>query len=206
MATPDDHSQHDQRQPPPPMTTTQRADARRNYEKLVAAARDAFAQDGASASLEDIARQAEVGIGTLYRHFPCRQDLFQSVYASEVEALCQSAHDVAELPPWDGLVSWLHQFIRYIATKRAIAEELIASIGRDSELFRSGRAAIYAAGGPLLERAPLVGVARTDTSIDDVMRLISGITMIHFADPGQIDRVLGLALDGLRYGPALRTV
>jgi AcrR family transcriptional regulator len=188
------------------MTTAQRADARRNYEKLVAAARDAFATDGASASLEDIARRAEVGIGTLYRHFPRRQDLFQSVYSSEVEALCQSAQEVAELPPWDALVSWLHQFIRYIATKRAIAEELIASIGRDSELFQNGRATIYAAGGGLLERAQIAGAARTDTSIDDVMRLISGITMIHFAEPGQLDRVLALALDGLRYGPALRTV
>ncbi len=182
----------------------QRADARRNYEKLVEAAREAFASEGAAASLEDIARRAQVGIGTLYRHFPTRQDLFQSVYATEVEALCRSAHDVADLPAWEALVTWLHQFVCYINTKRAVAEELIASIGRDSELFRSGRAAIYGAGGPLLERAQRVGAARTDTSFDDVMRLISGITMIHFSDPGQIDRVLGLALDGLRYQGARR--
>jgi AcrR family transcriptional regulator len=176
----------------------QRADARRNYEKLVLAASDAFAKRGASASLEDIARCAQVGIGTLYRHFPTRQDLFESVYVNEVEALCRSADDVAGLPPWEALVGWLHQFVRYMATKRAIAEELIASIGRDAELFRSGRAAIYGAGEPLLQRAQQAGVARPDTGIDDVMRLVSGITMIHFAEEGQLERVLGLALDGLR--------
>jgi hypothetical protein len=121
------------------------------------------------------------------------------VYVNEVEVLCRSADDVVKLPPWEALVTWLHQFVRYIATKRAIAEELIASIGHDSELFRSGREAIYAAGEPLLERAQASGVARADTSFDDVMRLISGIAMIHSSEPGQIERVLGLALDGVRH-------
>jgi AcrR family transcriptional regulator len=73
-----------------------RADARRNYETLISAAREAFAEDGVSASLEDIARRAQVGIGTLYRHFPTRQDLFESVYVDEVEALCRTADDLYE--------------------------------------------------------------------------------------------------------------
>src|ERR1700734_1041018 len=90
-----------------------RADALRNYDKLIAAARDAFAQDGVSTSLEEIARRAGVGIGTLYRHFPNRQALLEAVYVDEVEALCRSAADHAELPPWEALVGWLHRFVAY---------------------------------------------------------------------------------------------
>src|ERR1700716_2419407 len=101
-----------------------RADARRNYEKVVAAAREAFAEHGASASLEEIARRAEVGIGTLYRHFPNRQALLEAVYVEEVEELCRSAADFAELPPWEALVAWLHRFVAYLAAKRALAGEL----------------------------------------------------------------------------------
>src|SRR5450432_635753 len=89
----------------------QRADARRNYDKVLAAAREAFAESGASASLEEIARRAEVGIGTLYRHFPNRQTLLEAVYVDEVEALCRSAADLDGLPPWDALVAWLHRFV-----------------------------------------------------------------------------------------------
>ncbi|AWS41746.1 TetR/AcrR family transcriptional regulator [Streptosporangium sp. 'caverna'] len=174
-----------------------RADARRNYETLISAARDAFAEDGVSASLEDIARRAHVGIGTLYRHFPTRQDLFESVYVDEVEALCRTAGDLADQPPWDALVGWLHRFVRYTATKRALAEAL----NRDSELFRTCRTEVHAAGEPLLRRAQQAGVARADASFDDVMRLVGGITMIHFAEPGQLERVVGLALDGLRPQP-----
>jgi AcrR family transcriptional regulator len=174
-----------------------RADARRNYEALTSAAREAFAEDGVSASLEDIARRAQVGIGTLYRHFPTRQDLFESVYVDEVEALCRTADDLADLPPWDALAGWLRRFVRYIATKRALAEAL----NHDSELFRTCREMTYTAGEPLLKRAQQAGVARSDTSFDDVLRLLSGITMIHFAEPGQLERVLDLAFDGLRYQP-----
>src|SRR6478609_131835 len=90
-----------------------RADARRNYDALVAAAREAFTERDQSASLEDIARRAGVGIGTLYRHFPTRADLIEAVYVEEVEALCRSADDLVDAPPWDALVGWLHRFIGY---------------------------------------------------------------------------------------------
>ncbi len=174
-----------------------RADARRNYEALLAAAGEAFAADGTSASLEDIARSAQVGIGTLYRHFPTRQDLFEGVYVNEVEKMCQSAEDVADLPPWDALVTWLHRFVAYAATKRAIAEQLTAD-GSDSQIFAACRGAINGAGTPLLERAQQSGDARLDVSFDDVLRLVAGITMMTFAEPGQLERVLGMAFDGLR--------
>ena len=180
----------------------QRADARRNYDKLIAAARDAFAQDGASASLEDIARRAQVGIGTLYRHFPTRQALLEAVYVEEVEALAGSAADLADLPPWDALVAWLRRFVGYAATKRALAEEMLAVIGQDSEVFSTCRAAISEAGEPLLERAQDAGVVRRDLSFMDVGRMVGGIAVIRAADAGQIERILEVALDGLRYRPA----
>jgi len=176
-----------------------RADALRNYEKLIAAARDAFAEGGTSTSLEEIARRAQVGIGTLYRNFPTRQDLLEAVYVGEVEALCRSAADLADLPPWDALIAWLHRFVDYLATKRALAEDLLAYLGRDAEFFRGCRAAFYTAGEPLLERAQAARVARTDTNFDEVIQMVSGIAKISTAQPEQIERILDMALDGLRY-------
>src|SRR5262245_12862591 len=88
-----------------------RADARRNYEKLLAVARDAFAEDSA-VTLEEIARRAQVGIGTLYRHFPTRPALLESIYVDQVEDLCNTARELeATMPPWDALVAWLHRYV-----------------------------------------------------------------------------------------------
>ncbi|WP_329108954.1 TetR/AcrR family transcriptional regulator [Micromonospora sp. NBC_01699] len=175
-----------------------RADARRNFDALLGAARDVFAESGTAASLEEIARRAGVGIGTLYRNFPTRQDLFDTVYLGEVEELCRAADEVTELPPWDGFVVWLRRFVDYAATKRAIYE----SLNRDSEAFRSCRTAIYGAGEPLFVRAQAAGAARADVSFDDVLRMISGLTATGFVDERQRERVLGIALDGVRRQPA----
>jgi AcrR family transcriptional regulator len=180
-----------------------RADARRNHEKLISAAREAFAEDGTSASLEDIARRAQVGIGTLYRHFPTRQDLLEAAYVDEVEAICRSAADLADLPPWDALVAWLHRFVRFAATKRALAAELIAYIDEDAEVFRSCGASVYTAGQSLLERAQRAGVVRSDTNFTDVGKLVGGIAVIRTPEPEQIERILDMALDGLRYKPPI---
>jgi AcrR family transcriptional regulator len=173
-----------------------RADARRNYEALVAAARDAFAEDGADASLEDVARRAQVGIGTLYRHFPTRQHLLEAVYVDEVEAMCRSAADLEDLPPWDARAAWLHLFVRYAATMGAV---LVGSAGgaRDAEVFRASREAITTAGQTLLQRAQAAGDVRPDTSFADVGRMVAGIAAIP-AGPEQIERILDVALDGLR--------
>jgi AcrR family transcriptional regulator len=178
---------------------TKRADARRNYDKLVAAAREAFTEKDRSASLEDIARRAGVGIGTLYRHFPTRTDLIEAVYVEEVEALCRSADDLRDGPPWDALVGWLHRFIGYVATKHALAEELFAVADRDSEIFKTCRVAFYGAGEPLLQRAQEAGTVRPDVSIDDVVKMVGGIAKIQGADPATVERILSVALDGLRY-------
>lgn len=179
-----------------------RADARRNYDKLIEAARSAFADKGADTSLEEIARRAEVGIGTLYRHFPSRPALLEAVYVGEVEALCQSAEDSRDLPPWDALVGWLRRFVAYITTKRELSSELMATIGEQSAVFGRCHDAIKRAGEPLLERAKAARVVRPDVALIDVIRLVSGITLLQRSAPEDIDRVLMLALDGLRYCPA----
>jgi AcrR family transcriptional regulator len=177
----------------------QRADARRNYDKVLAAAREAFAEGGASASLEDIARRAGVGIGTLYRHFPNRQALLEAVYVDEVEALCRSAADLDGLPAWDALAAWLHRFVAYMVTKQALAPELLDYVGRDAAVFQESRAALYAAGGALLERAQEAGVVRADTDLPEVLQLVGGIAKIPVSEPGEVDHILNIALDGLRY-------
>jgi AcrR family transcriptional regulator len=172
----------------------QRADARRNYDALLEAARDAFASEGTGVALEEIARRAGVGIGTLYRHFPTRRQLLEGVYVHEVDALCAAAAEVSALPPWEALVAWLQRFVAYTATKRAILEELAAG----SPLFNTCFEAIIAAGEPILTRAQASGDARTDVTFDDLLRLISGITMMPYGDPVQRQRVVGIAIDGIR--------
>ncbi|MFB7509971.1 TetR/AcrR family transcriptional regulator [Streptomyces broussonetiae] len=179
-----------------------RKDAARNYDALLVAAREAFAEHGSDASLEDIARRAGVGIGTLYRNFPTRRDLFESVYADEVNALCLAAADVADQEPWKALTAWLDRFAGYMVTKRAVREAL----NDESEIFQSCRDSMFAAGGPLLERAQEAGVARADMDFGDLLRMVSGITATAFDDDAQRDRVLAIALDGVRTGrrPRLR--
>ena len=194
----------------PPMSATdaveqmiesrpKRADARRNYDKVIAAAREAFAKGGTSTSLEEIARRAGVGIGTLYRHFPNRQALLEAVYVDEVEALCRSADEFAELAPWDALVGWLHRFVAYLATKQALAQELLNYVDRDAPVFRSCRGAMWTAGEPLLKRAQEAQVVRGDTDLGEIIQMVGGIAKIQAAEPGQIDHILDIALDGLRY-------
>ncbi|MFF1392787.1 TetR/AcrR family transcriptional regulator [Streptomyces sp. NPDC058287] len=175
-----------------------RADARRNFDALLAAARDAFAEKGAEASLEDIARQAGVGIGTLYRNFPTRRHLFETVYAEEVDALCRLADDLADAAPWDGLATWLRRFVDYTVTKRAIRDALSG----ESDIFVACRRAMLDAGEPLLLRAQAAGEVRSDMSFDDLLRLVSGVTGAAYVDTEQRDRVFGITLDGMRTRPA----
>src|SRR5437016_4939346 len=155
-----------------------RADARRNYAKVLAAAREAFAEGGEDTSLEEIARRANVGIGTLYRHFPTRQALLEAVYVGEVEDLSRSAAELEAADEWEALVEWLHRFVAYLATKHALANELLNYMDRDAALFRSCRTSLYAAGEPLLKRAQEAGVVRPDAEFSDVIQMIMGIAKI----------------------------
>src|SRR5689334_9715662 len=101
-----------------------RADARRNYEALLTAAREVFTERGSEASMEEIAKRADVGVGTLYRHFPRRIDLVEAVYREDVDGIVALAADVSELAPWDALVAWLQGFVRYAESKRTFLDEL----------------------------------------------------------------------------------
>lgn len=178
-----------------------RADARRNYERVLAAAREAFAEGGESTALEEIARRAGVGIGTLYRHFPNRQALLEALYLNEVEQVCQSAAQLDGADPWEALTSWFERVMAYLATKRALVDELLNYLDAGAPLFQECRASLFAAGAPLLKRAQAAGVVRTDVEFGDVMHMLIGITKIPAADPGQTEHVLRIALDGLRFRP-----
>jgi AcrR family transcriptional regulator len=178
-----------------------RADARRNYEKVLAAAREAFAECGESTSLEEIARRAGVGIGTLYRHFPTRQALLEALYVDEVEGVCRSAAELDGADPWEALNGWLDRFVAYLATKRALHHELLNYMDQDAELFKTSRALLYAAGEPLLERAQAAGAVRPDVDLPQVLHIVMGIAKIPTADRAQIEHMVRIALDGLRYRP-----
>jgi AcrR family transcriptional regulator len=176
-----------------------RADARRNYDKVLAAAREAFAERGDATSLEEIARRAEVGIGTLYRNFPNRQALLEAVYVDEVESLCRSAAEFEGLSPWDAFAAWTQRLAGYLATKQALAHELFEYLDRDAPLFTACRDSLMAAGAPLLERAQEAEVVRADVSLWDVIQMVGAVAKIPGAQPEQIEHILAIALDGLRY-------
>jgi AcrR family transcriptional regulator len=178
-----------------------RADARRNYDKVLAAAREAFAEGGESTALEEIARRAGVGIGTLYRHFPNRQALLEAVYVGEVEEMCRSAAELGGMDPWQALNAWFERFIAYIGTKRALAAELLNYLDPDAPLFQLCRGSLFEAGEPLLTRAQEAGVVRSDVTIGEVIQMMVGISKIPAGDPQQTERIMRVALDGLRYRP-----
>jgi AcrR family transcriptional regulator len=183
------------------ITRPKRADARRNYEKVLAAARDAFAAGGEATSLEEIARRAGVGIGTLYRHFPNRQALLEALYVNEVEELSHSAQQFDGLDPWEALNSWFERLMGYLATKRALHAELTNYLDPDAPLFQACRASLFAAGEPLLKRAQEARVVRDDVEFSDVLHMVIGISKLPTSDPKQSEHITRIALDGLRYRP-----
>jgi AcrR family transcriptional regulator len=181
-----------------PTQRPKRADAARNYDKLLVAAREAFTSQGEDASLEGIAKRAGVGIGTLYRNFPTRQALLEAVYIEEVEGICRAVQEFEGQEPWQALTAWLRRFADYATTKTALAGELMNYMDEGSDVFLHCRHALKAAGAPLLEAAQRSGDVRADVRFMDVVRMVGGIATIPNAEPGQVDRILAVALDGLR--------
>jgi AcrR family transcriptional regulator len=176
-----------------------RADAKRNRDKVLTAAREAFTENGASTSLEAIARRAGVGIGTLYRHFPTRQALLEAVYVDEVDQLAAAAGEFSALEPWPALEAWLRRLGAYLVTKHALAAELLNYVDTNANVFAACRGELYGAGKPLLDRAKAAGTVRPDVVLPDVVQMVGGIAKIQNSDPEAIGRILALALDGLRY-------
>jgi AcrR family transcriptional regulator len=179
-----------------------RADARRNYDKLIAAAAAAFAEHGADdVSLEEIARRAGVGIGTLYRHFPARQSLLEAVYKEQVDALDVLASKLLTAEsPGAALAEWIRAFAAFGRTKRSLSSALVATIGKNSELLSACSKVLRDCTEALLERAQQAGAARTDVTSADMLRLIHGLIMATAADPsdpGQTDRIVSLVIAAL---------
>jgi AcrR family transcriptional regulator len=179
-----------------------RADARRNYDLLLAQAASAIAERGADdVSLEEIARRAGVGIGTLYRHFPTRQSLLEAVFRDQVDALARQAEELAADPsPGSALEEWLRAMMAFGRTKRSLNTSLAATLGKDSEIYSACSQMLRDSTAALVERAQAAGVARRDVQPTDVMRLVHGLIMIENAAPGdegQAERMLSLVVAGL---------
>jgi AcrR family transcriptional regulator len=178
-----------------------RADSLRNRGLLLAAAKAAFTEIGGEAPLEDIARRAGVGIGTLYRHFPTRDALVAAVYAHEVDQLTASAEALlAQRSAGEALAAWLDQLIDYMATKRVVAPLLRADPGEGERLYTSSGAGVLAAFRRLTEAASAAGDIRPDIGFEDVMRMMSGISQ-GYEQPGwevSARRLLDVMMTGLR--------
>ena len=176
-----------------------RADAKRNYERVLAAARLVFAKHGGGASMEAIAKQAGVGVGTLYRHFPKCIDVVEAVYREDVDALVRSAEQfVSELDPWQALVAWLEAFVRYASSKRTFLSELHEAFEKNPELRVASRERIEGAIGVVFDRAQAAGQAREDLSAADVMQLLGSMCMSATLTSEQSARLLVVIEDGLR--------
>ena len=180
-----------------------RADARRNRDLLLATAAEVFAEKGVDAPLEEIARRAGVGIGTLYRHFPTRDALIEAVYRRELDLLCDGVDALLETNSTDvALAAWMHRFVEYVAKKRGMAMALKAVLGADSELFAYSHQRIRSSLGTLVDAAVQARTIRADVENEDLLRAMSGICMASDT-PGWTDRsarLVDLLMDGLRYG------
>jgi AcrR family transcriptional regulator len=184
-----------------PAQTRLRADARRNRDKLVEVAAAAFAEKGVETSLEDIARQAGVGIGTLYRHFPSREHLVEVVYRRELEGLASAATELARLHSPDmALEEWMRRFVGYIATKRGMANSLRILMTSNSSLFSEGSGLIRGALESLLKTAGDGGYIRRDIETTDLLHALSSIYSMPESPEWRerSHRLIGLLMDGLR--------
>lgn len=178
-----------------------RADARHNYESLLAAARDVFSEKGAGAPLDDIARRAGVGNATMYRHFPTRRDLIVAVYADEVTELCARGERLLnEEVPNDALFDWMRVFIVHITTKRELALAISDDqSGERSALFTAWHEAMRSTISMLLAAAQQSGTVSTDLDASDLLALASGIALAG-ANADQIERLLRIVRRGTDTG------
>ena len=156
-----------------------RADAARNRERILEVAKQAFARHGADTSLDDIAKQAAVGPGTLYRHFPTREELLRAVYQSEMEKLAAAERTFAQtMPPIEALRAWLLLFVDSIATKQIIAPALTALVGDPKKVFEASYAQIWEAVRALVKRAIKSGDIRKDLDPIDLLRALIGVANV----------------------------
>jgi AcrR family transcriptional regulator len=178
-------------------TPPRRADAQRTRDKILAAARAAFAAPEANVSMAEISRRAGVGMATLYRNFPGRRELLEALYTDEVDAVCAAAEGPPGETPGARLVAWLHRFAAFSAGKRPVASELLEDVAGTDPVFSENRARVLAAGRPLLEAAQRAGEIRADLTLEQVLDMVISIATIR-GDRDYVEPILRAALDGLR--------
>ena len=176
-----------------------RADARRNRDRLLAAAHDAFRRHGVSASLDDVARNAGVGIGTLYRHFPTREDLIAALVDTDLERVAALADDLARDDADDGLERWLVELVAHTATYRGLADAVLTATN-DRTAFGGACERVHAAGAALVRREQERGVVRPDIEPGDVIDIANAIAWAteDARDLGRRRRLVRISVDGLR--------
>ncbi len=178
-----------------------RADRVRNRERVLEAAKAVFAVGGPAGSLEAVARQAGVGVGTLYRHFPTRQALFEAVYRHEVEQLVELAEQLGtDLPPLEALRRWMHANVEFVATKKGMSAALAIAVHASSDLSAYSMDRLGRALETLLRRAVKAGVIRDDIGTEDILRTIVGLCYTHDRPgwQGNVLRLVDVFVDGMR--------
>lgn len=179
---------------------TRRADAERNREKILAAARAAFADPDAQVSMAEISRRAGVGMATLYRNFPGRRELLEALYTDEVDAICEAAEAAENVDcdtPGAELMALLHRFFAFYTSKRHVASELLTHVDSSNPMFNENRARVIAAGRPLLAAAQRTHEVRDDLTLDQVLDMVAAVAAIP-GDARYLEPILRSALDGLR--------
>ncbi|MFI8813173.1 TetR/AcrR family transcriptional regulator [Streptomyces sp. NPDC055082] len=186
----------------PPPQPALRADARRNYERLISAAREVFAARGADVPMDDIARHAGVGNATLYRRFPTREALLQAVHRDQIEALYSRSQELlAARSPDEGLATWLRELAGEGSTSRSLATALMTALRDEGSDVSWCRETMYAAAAALLDRAQQAGTVRTDVTVGQVLKLVNAIAFVTECEPDgeqQADHLLAVVMDGLR--------
>jgi AcrR family transcriptional regulator len=182
---------------PTPQPAAKRADAERNREKILTAARAAFADRDADISMAEISRRAGVGMATLYRNFSSRRELLEALYVDEVDAVCEAATTIDGDTPGTMFTAWLHRFFIYFTSKRHVASELLEHSDSDNRVFGAGRPRVLAAGRPLLLAAQDSHEVRGDLTLDQILDMVIAIAKIE-GDPSYLEPILHAALDGLR--------
>lgn len=175
-----------------------RADAERNRDKILAAAKDSFADPDADVSMAAISRRAGVGMATLYRNYPSRRELLEALYAERIGALCDAAGSVVGESPAVALMAWLQEFFNFATSKRAIASELLERSDGANPLLGDGRTRVLDAGWPLLEAAQRSNEVRDDITLEQITDMIVAIAKINGAS-SYVQTILQAALDGLKH-------
>jgi AcrR family transcriptional regulator len=180
-----------------PQTPPRRVDAERNRERILTAARDAFADPEADVSMAEISRRAGVGSATLYRNFANRRQLLEALYVDEIDAVCEAAATIGGDTPGASLTAWLRRFYTYFTSKRLVAAELLKHSDADDPVFGTGYARVLDAGRPLLLAAQASGETRSALTLEQILDMVAAIAKIP-GDTSYREPILQAALDSLR--------